>query len=227
MIAFATAVTDQTTYEQVALPGIERVADAGSAVLTRVGYDSIQQPYNEMMDEAAAIPGLEALVLLHQDLELLDDGFAQRVRRVFEDPRAGLLGALGARIAKLHRWLAPERGVFGYAIGPDQVGIEDPRLSVGPHEVDAVDGALIVAAPWVVRGIRFNPALAERFHGYDIDIGARVRAHRGRVICEDIPCRHHMSLKDDHDDQAAAGVALARMWDPALRPREWDPVFRV
>lgn len=225
MIAFATAVTDRTTYEEVALPGIRRVAEPDSPILTRDGYDSIQQPYNEMMDEAARLPGLEALVLLHQDLELIDRDLPGRVRRVFEDPRVGLLGALGARVAKLHRWLAPERGVFGFAIGPDQADWEERRLSSGPHEVDGVDGALIIAAPWVVRGIRFSDALSPHFHGYDVDIGVRVRAYGGKVICEDIACHHHMTVKDDYEDQVAAGLTLAEMWDPALRPREWDPAF--
>ncbi len=224
MLAFATAISDRATYERVALPAIERVAEPDSPILTREGYDSLQRPYNEMMDEAAGLPGVEALVLLHQDLELRDEGLAARIRRVFGDPRAGLLGALGGRAAKLHRWLAPDR-VFGYAIGPGPEGLADPRLSTGSHEVDGIDGALIVAAPWVIRGIRFSEDFARRFHGYDVDISSRVRARGGRVICEDIPCVHHTRLKDDYDAQRAAGVQLAKMWDATLRPREWGPAF--
>lgn len=226
MIAFGTAITDEVAYASIALPSIERVAEPDSVILSRSGYNSIQRPYNEMMDELARRADLEALVLLHQDLELIDPSLPERVRRVFGDPTVGLLGALGARINRLHRWLAPEGRVFGYALGPDQENVEDPRISVGPHEVDAVDGALIVVAPWVVRALRFSEALAEHFHGYDVDISMRVRAHGGKVICEDIPCRHRMEIKDDYDNQAAGGIALAKMWDPALRPREWRPAFQ-
>lgn len=225
MIAFATAVSDRAVYEEIALPAIRRVAEPDSLVLTRDGFDSIQRPYNEMMDEAARHPELEALVLLHQDLELLDGTLPGRSRRVFEDPRAGLLGALGGRVSNLHCWLAPDRA-FGFAIGPNPPGLKKLHISVGAHEVDGVDGALIVAAPWVVRTVRFDEVSGEHFHGYDVDIGRRVKAHGGTIVCEDIPCRHHTTLKSDYSDQEAAGVALAQMWDPALRPREWEPAFQ-
>ena len=226
MLAFATAVSDRAVYEEIALPAIRRVAEPDSLVLTREGFDSIQQPYNELLDEAACHPDLEALVLLHQDLELLDDTLPGRLRRVFEDPRAGLLGALGGRLSKLHCWLTPDR-VFGFAIGPNPREPKSLRISVGPHEVDGVDGALLVLAPWAVRTVRFDAANGGHFHGYDVDVGCRVRALGGTVICEDIPCRHHTMLKSDYAAQRAAGVALARMWDPALRPREWEPAFQL
>jgi len=226
MIVFATAVSDSAVYEGVALRGIRRVAESDSRVLTRVGHDTIQRPYNEMMDEAAALPDLEALVLLHQDLELLDDSLPRRLRRAFRDPRVGLLGVLGGRLSKLHCWLSPDRA-FGFAIGPNPRPLADPRISVGPHEVDGVDGALIAAAPWVVRSVRFDEQGAGRFHGYDIDLGLRVKARGGTLICEDVPCRHHTVLKGDFDAQRDAGVELARKWDPAMRPREWAAAFQL
>ena len=224
MLAFGTAVSDRATYEEVALPAIRRVAEPDSAVLARSGR-LLHDAYNEIMDEAAAMPGLEALILLHQDLELRDGDLPRRVRRAFADPRAGLLGALGGRMTRLHRWLAPDRA-FGFAIGPGPAGLRDPRISVGPHEVDVIDGALIVAAPWVVRGIRFAEPPGERFHGYDVDISCRVRARGGTVVCEDIPCRHHTTLKADYEDQRLAGIGLARAWDQALRPPEWLSAFQ-
>lgn len=226
MVGFATAITDRATYDETALPGIQRAAEADSAILTRFGCDSIQRAYNEIMDEAATMSGLEALVFLHQDLELLDESLPRRVRRVFEDPTVGVFGALGGRLTNLHRWLAPDGKVFGYQIGPDRPAGDDPSITVGSHEVDVVDGALIVAAPWVTRYLRFSEALAGGFHGYDVDISARVRAHGGKVICEDIPCYHHRRIGDDYDGQRDAGAALARMWDPLLRPREWRSSFQ-
>ena len=224
MIAFGTAIADRQIYEEVALAGIERVAEPDSPILVREGHDSIQRPYNEMLDEAAALADLEALVLLHQDVELEDEALPRRIRRAFRDPRAGLFGVLGARLSKLHRWLSPEE-VLGIAIGPEHMGPERVRLSVGPQEADAVDGAVLVLAPWVVRGLRFDEALPGGFHGYDIDISLRVRAHGGTVICEDVDCRHHADVKHDYEAQRDAGIELARMWDPALRPREWEAAF--
>ncbi len=223
MIVFGTAISDREVYERIALPSIRRVREPDSPVLVREGYDSIQRPYNEMMDEAAGHPELEALILLHQDLELTDGSLLSRVRPLLKDPRTGLIGLLGACKVRLHCWTATEN-LFGTSVAP---GVEI-RHSVGSHEVQGVDGAMLVMAPWVVRSIRFGEALAERFHGYDVDFSLRVRAAGGRVICNDVPYIHHMSRlwEDDREAIRDAGIALARMWDPALRPREWAPAFR-
>lgn len=219
MIAFGAAVTDRATYERIALPGIRRAAEPDSAILTRHDRDSIQRPYNEMLDEAAALPGLEALVLPHQDVELLDDSLPERVRQVFADPQVGLVGPLGGVGSKAHCWLWPERGY-----GTMNPGLRPPVA--GSQEVDALDGALLVLAPWVVRTLRFDERLAECFHGYDVDIALRVAAHGGKVICRDIPARHRRQPRDEHEAQRVAGVALARMWDPSIRPREWQAAFQ-
>jgi Glycosyltransferase like family len=221
MLAFATAVSDWATYEQVALPGIERAAEPDSLVLTRTGR-TIWTAYNEMMDEAAEHPDVEALVLLHQDLELTDDSLPGRARRLFSDPRIGIAGPLGARNVRLHVYLS-SRDLYGVVKAP---GV-DRRFSDGGEEVEGIDGALFVLAPWVIRGLRFGGGLADGFHGYDVDISWRVRAHGGRAVCEDIPYFHRHEPKGDFAGQRRAGLALARMWDPGLRPREWAPAFHL
>jgi hypothetical protein len=221
MIAFGVAVTDRATYERFALPGIERASEPDSRLLTRQGL-TIRCAYNEIMDEAAAEPRLEALVLLHQDFELTDGSLPGWARCLLADPCVGLAGSLGARNATLHLWLA-SRELYGSVAAP---GVER-RFSSGPQQVDGVDGALLVLAPWVVRGLRFGAVGANGFHGYDVDIAMRVRAHGGTVWCEEIPHFHHREPKHDHDAQRLAGIELARMWDPALRPPEWAPAFQL
>lgn len=223
MIAYATAISDREVYERVALPGIERVATENSVMLTREGYDSVARPYNEMMEEAGALEGLEALVLIHQDLELTDGSLPERVASLLRDSRTGLVGALGARDVRLHCWTDSREHLYGTAMAPG-VAV---RFSTGPHEVDIVDGALLVVAPWAVRSLRFDEVAAGTFHGYDVDFSCRVRASGGRVVCDDIPYFHRMARSWDGDDALTrAGVALARRWDPALRPSDWAPAFR-
>lgn len=220
MIAFGSAVSDRQCYDRIALPSIRRVAEPDSQILVREGRDSIQEPYNEMMDEAAALPDLEALVLVHQDLELTDDSLLGRVRRLFRDPRTGLIGALGGR-GDLHRWLEPNE-LYGTSMAP---GIE-VRHSAGAQEVLGVDGSLLAIAPWVVRTVRFSERLVDSFHGYDADFSLRVGAGGGRVICDDIPYFHHMSRSwNDPSAVLRSASLLAEMWDPELRPREWVPAF--
>jgi len=221
MIVFGTAVSDRATYERVALPGIRLAAEADSVVLVEEGHDSIQRPYNLMMERAGGYDDLEALVLLHQDLELTDDSLPRRVRALLADVRAGVVGSFGARDLTLHRW-TETTDLHGTAALPGA----ERRFSSGPREVDVVDGSLLAIAPWAVRAVRFDEALAESFHGYDIDLCQRIRAIGGRVICDDIPYVHHMAKRDDHDAVRRAGVDLAKMWDPELRPREWAAAFQ-
>lgn len=214
------AITDRTQYAELALPGIERTAEPDSAIVSRSGM-SIQVAYNEMMAEVAGQPDLEALILLHQDLELTDNSLPTRVRRLFEDPLVGLVGALGAGDVMPHLWPAP-RELYGTFREPTG----ERRFSSGSHKVKRVDGILLVLAPWVVRGLRFNEALSEGFHGYDVDMSLRIRTYGGKVVCDDIPYFHHRNPTTDFDAQQVAGVTLARMWDPLLRPRQWAPAFQ-
>lgn len=219
MIAFGVAISDQEGFEAVALPGIMRAAESDSQLLCRRDM-SIQLAYNEILDEAAAMPDLEGLILLHQDLELTDDSAPERLRRLFQNPRVGLVGPLGAREVTPHPWAAPE-GIRGIFREPGH----DLRFSSGAQEVALLDGILLALAPWIVRGLRFNMALAEGFHGYDVDFCLRVQAYGGVLVCDDIPYFHHRVPTDDYEAQSIAGVRLAEMWDSDLRPREWAGAF--
>lgn len=222
VIAFGTAVAGEGSYEQLALPGIERARETDSLVLTRTDLP-IARAYNEILEEAAAVPGLEGVVLLHQDLELSDDSLPARLRSLFRDRSVGLVGPLGARGATPHLWLGPEKEMYGVVSSPTL----ERRFSTGPHEVDGIDGALMVLAPWAVRGVRFGEPPERAFHGYDVDVSLRVRALGGRVICDDIPYFHHRRPKHDYEAQRRAGIALGWAWDAKLRRREWAPSFRL
>ena len=83
MIAFGVAVASEEKLERWALPGIERVVEPDSRLIVRRGFDSIQEPYNEIMDEAGRYADLEALVLLHEDVEITDPRFCAQLRRGF------------------------------------------------------------------------------------------------------------------------------------------------
>jgi hypothetical protein len=231
VIVFGTAIGNRAKYEAYALPGIERVAEPDSLILTREGYDSIQQPYNEMMDEAAALPELEGLVLLHDDLELIDNPLP-RIRELFRDPRVGSVGVAGARGIEFH--LVPSStNLFGRMDlrildeAKAKVQILE-RFSVGSFEVEGVDGVMLALAPWVVRSIRFGEALADCFHGYDADIAQRIRVAGGRVICDDIEHVHYMSpgiRKDSDASYRRSARTLSAAWDPERQPHEWAPAF--
>src|SRR3712207_9321302 len=96
MIAVGSAITKPEVYDGCARRGIERVAEPDSVVLDLPSVGSIFQSYNAVTDRAAALPDLEALVLLHQDSEIVSEDFCSELRRVLADPEVGLAGRAGA-----------------------------------------------------------------------------------------------------------------------------------
>lgn len=239
MIAFGVAVSDRGKLERFALPGIDRAAECDSALLLREGHDSIQQPYNEMIEEAATLHEVEALVLLHQDLELTDASLARRLRRVLRDPRVGAVGALGWRGPDPHFWSGPGGGPSHAApvgirsgIGFDEGQTGDFHYGFGwaeeVQEVEMIDGVLIAVAPWALRAVRFDSRPGAGFHGYDADYSLRVRAAGGRLVCDPIPHIHHMTrLWRDREEYVESSLRAIRTWDPDVRPAEWAPAFQL
>src|SRR5690242_11522706 len=67
MFAFASAITRPDVYERCAERGIRRVAEPDSVVIAQPSVGSIFTTYNAILDRAAALDPLEALVLVHQD----------------------------------------------------------------------------------------------------------------------------------------------------------------
>jgi hypothetical protein len=116
MIAFGVAIADPESYERYAAVGIGRSAEPDAAVLVRTGFDSIQEPYNSILEEAAELDGLEALVLLHEDTEILDAALAPKVREGLAVPGAELLGPIGARGVRGLAWWQAE--TFGRLRAP-------------------------------------------------------------------------------------------------------------
>jgi hypothetical protein len=224
MIAFGCAITVPEIYERFAQPGIEAVAEPGAEVLAYRATSSIFRSYNLILDRAAAIDDLEALVLVHQDTELVDPRFCTTVREVMADPEvavAGCIGALGVRTIAwwegsvtwasfIHR--------YGELGGGDLPGFawnaskRPPFARTG--EVDVVDGFLLVLSPWVVRNVRFDESLGN-LHGYDFDFCLQVREAGRKVVTADLRVMHHHSLELVSDPQTwvAAHMRIAEKWD--------------
>jgi hypothetical protein len=236
VIAFGCAITAPEVYERFARPGIERVAEPGAAVLAYRAMSSIFRSYNLILDHAARRDDLEALVLVHQDTELVDPDFAAKVREALADPEvavAGCIGALGVRsiawwegsvtwASFIHR--------YGELGGGDLPGFawdtgERPAYA-RTGEVDAVDGFLLVLSPWAVRTLRFDETLGQ-LHGYDVDFCLQARAAGRKVVTADFRAVHNHSLElvGDPEGWVEAHVRFAEKWEgriPGATPLETD-----
>jgi Glycosyltransferase like family len=224
VIAFGTAITKPDVFARCAEPGIRRAAEPDSALLVGPAAGSIAESYNALLDRAKGLDGLEALVLVHQDTELVDADFCAIVRRALTDPDVGLVGCAGAVDARSIAWWESSVTLANFANryeehgGGDLPGFSWDRDDVPPHaevgEVETLDGFALVFTPWVVERIRFDEELS-RFHGYDLDFCLQVREAGRKVVTADFRALHHRPLEmiPDPEEWIAAHMAVAEKWD--------------
>jgi hypothetical protein len=213
MIAFGCATTDEEEYRRRAAPSIARLAEPSSLLMRRHGFDSIHAPYNEMLAEAAGRNDLEALVLIHQDLSIDEDGFLAKVRGLLATrPEVAVIGAAGARgVRGLAWWEGDCRGrVHAPVLVP---GGGTSVYSHGHHEVESVDGMLLVLSAWAVRELRFDRGIGP-FDGYDMDICLQARERGRRVLVADVEVSHYVRYESffDRERWIEGAVALQRKW---------------
>jgi hypothetical protein len=233
MIVFGTAITDLETYDRCAARGIHRAAEPDSVVLAQQGTGSLFHHYNLLLDLAARHDDLEALALIHQDAEIADADFCDRVREALRDPDVavvGCAGAIGVRgiawwegsvtwASFTHRYREWGGGEFP---APGWTREQIPSFAA-TGEVDAIDGFVMVLSPWAVRELRFDESLG-RLHGYDFDFCMQARAAGKKVVTSDFRAIHHHSLEliSDTDAWIEAYIRVAEKWDGQLSHEELD-----
>ena len=227
MIAFGISVTDVEKYQRYAQPGIERAAEPDSEVIAHQSLGSVFRGYNVLLDRAGEMPDLEALVLLHQDTEIVDEDFCEKVRAVLADPDVGLVGCAGAIGVRSIAWWEGAVTWASFIHRYDEFGGGDlpamtwQREDVPPiaelGEVDSIDGFLMVLSPWAVRELRFDETLG-MLHGYDFDFCCQVRAGGKKVVTADLRAIHNHSLEliSDMEGWIATYVRLIEKWEGKL-----------
>ena len=185
MIAFASCVASPEKFREYAQPGLQLVCEPDSLVAEVTTDSSIFDAYNEVLDALSGREDLEALVLLHEDLEIVDHGFCAKVRARFADPDIAVIGVVGASNIKGVAWWEGE--TRGRCL--ESRGLVD--FGGGFHDVDAVDGLLMVLSPWAVRNLRFDSDRFSGFHAYDVDFCLQARAAGKRVVVDEIGVMHY------------------------------------
>jgi hypothetical protein len=224
MIAFASSITKPDVYRRCAEPGIARAREADSEICPMTSIGSIFRSYNAILDRFAGHADLDALVLVHQDAEIVDADFCGIVRRSLADPQVALVGCVGAVGVRSIAWWEASVTCASFINRYDEHGGGDlPSFSwawndapayarVG--EVETLDGFVLALSPWVVDNVRFDEDLGE-FHGYDLDLCLQVRASGRKVVTADFRAIHHRQLDmvPDPEQWVDAHVKLADKWD--------------
>jgi len=228
MIAFGCAVTNTDTYERCAAPGIARAGEPDSEIMVAGSVGTLPLNYNMLLDRAARLEGIEALVLVHQDAEIVGEGFCDRVREALTDPEVAIVGCVGAvGVRNIAWWEGSVTWASFTHRYPEHGGGEFPGLSwiargTGPThavtgEVDSIDGFVMALSPWALRSLRFDEGLGP-IHGYDFDICCQARAAGRKVVTADLSVVHHHSLGLVGDIEAwiDAYVATIEKWEGRL-----------
>lgn len=225
MIAFGCAVTQPDAYKRWAAPGIDRAREQDSVVYPNSSPGSIFRAYNLLLEMAGGHDDLEALVLLHQDVEIVDDRFCEKIRQTLSDPQVGVAGCVGALDARSMAWWegAVTWASFThryYEHGGGELpafGMHPERVPAPPYartgEVDTLDGFIMVLSPWSVRSLRFDETLGQ-FDGYDFDFCLQVREAGRKVVTADLKVVHHHSLElmGNPDRWIEANIRLTDKW---------------
>ena len=207
MIGFGTAVGPRGTFATMTLPSITATAGTGALILERQDADSLASAYNSMIAEALAVPDLEALVLLHDDVVIEDRNFVARIRRLLQATDVGVIGVVGAsRLHGLRYW--DGRRPCG------RVRDGERFVDFGPlrGEVDAVDGLLMVLSRAAMEQVAFDEVTFPGFHGYDADYCFSCSAAGLRVLVEPFGLYHGSTGDDASEAFAVADAAFRRKW---------------
>lgn len=232
MIAFASAITDEVVYKRCALKGFELVSEPDTEILGYPADGSIFRSYNMLLDLALkrfGPDGLEFLVLVHQDAEIVDTDFLPKVREAFAaHPDAAIVGCAGAIDVRSIAWWEGSVTWASYTHRFDDFGGgELPAMAWAPERmpvyaetgpVDSVDGFVMAFSPWAIANLRFDESIGGVLHGYDFDICMQARAGGKEIVTAPLRVVHHHSLHliSQVDGWIAAHMTLAEKWHDQL-----------
>jgi len=237
VIAYGCSILMPDLYRRAAEPGIRRAAEPDSVLLANAATGSVARSLNLLLDQAARLPDLEALVLLHQDAELLDIDVASRVRGALSDPDVAIVGCVGARGVRDIAWwdgtVTWNSAAYHHAeLGGGQI-TSPPVADPAPGEVDVVYGVVMALSPWAVTHLRFDESVG-MLHGYDFDLCRQARAAGRRVLAADLRVAHHHSLDlvSEIEVWVGAHMRAAELWDeqgpgPDSPDEAWRPRARA
>lgn len=228
MVAIGSAITEPGKYEKYAVPGIELCKEPDTEVFSFASSGTLFRSYNLMLEQAAKRDDIEFLILIHQDAQITDPDFIQKIRDEFKDPDVGLVGCAGAVGVRSIAWWEGAVTWASFTHKYDELGGgEIPALTwlatntpsyAKLGEVDMIDGFVIAFSPWAIQNLRFDEITGGALHGYDFDISHQARAAGKKVVTADLKVIHHHSIEliSDLDNWVNAHIAFSKKWEHML-----------
>lgn len=203
MIGYGTCVGSWDKLHRNVVPRV-----AGRPLLGLSGQTQLTVAYNTILD-AYRGRDLDAVVLLHDDLEITDPRAEDKFLESLEDDVA-IVGVCGGRGDKTLAWWTSE------TVGHQAT--DSGMLDFGPRTGDVafIEGSIMVFSPWAVENLRFDERYPG-FLGYD-DVCLSAIAAGKRVVVADVDTHHHSTI-------GFKSPAIAAAWDVAeeiFREKWWS-----
>lgn len=150
------------------------------------GHTAIAPVYNRILDLYRGRDDLDALILLHDDLEITDPAAEAKFLEPLQDPDVALVGVAGGP------------GHLGLAwwntspIGHQMTDVMNLDFGQRAGDVDILEGSILVFSPWAIDNLRFDERFPG-FHTYD-EIGMQARRQDKRVVVVDVDTHHHTAM---------------------------------
>ncbi len=173
-------------------------------LLALSGQTSIAVAYNTILD-AYADRGLDAVILLHDDLEITDADAEAKFLAALAGPGVGLVGVAGGGAQCGLAWWDAQ------PVGHQRTDVMDIDFGRRSGDVILLEGSILAFGPEALKALRFDTAFPG-FHSYD-EIAMQACAAGMRVVAADVDTHHHtpMGFKSQASrDQWAAGDRLFR-----------------
>lgn len=205
MIAFGVCVRSNEYYDRCTV-GIAAHGGPDAALITATDV-GLTTGYNEILEAAAGMDGLEAVVLVNENTEILDPDFVRKALDAVHEGAdvAGVLGGSGGHTLDWRAWTRRHGGI--------QTENGEIRHDQGSAGVDAVDGTCMVLSPQAVHDLRFDEQAFPGNHGYDIDLCFAAKARGFTINVLDTQVKRHGEIPSDRDlDYRSAVEAFDAKW---------------
>lgn len=153
-------------------------------ILTAYNQTSISVAYNAILD-GFRVYDLDAVILVHDDLEMIDPLTEQKVLGVLSaSDDIAIVGVAGGGSSMAWWNVDP----IGHQL-TDSMMLEFGDRNSG--DVDIVEGSFMAFSPWAIQELRFDERY--EFLGYD-DVCLEAKRADKRVYVADIDTHHHSTL---------------------------------
>lgn len=183
MIVYGCAVGSWDKLRRNVTPWVE---DRGARLIAVYGQPSMSVAGNTILDGCIG-RGFDAVILVHDDLEILDPRAEQKLISAMDEDVA-LVGVAGSRSRQSLYWWEQKQSL-GHQFTDS--GIVDFGERTGDAAI--VEGSIMVFSPWAIENLRFDERYTDFRSGYD-DICLAALDMGKRNVVANVDTLHHTQV---------------------------------